>query len=401
MKIKVAKLDLEDALRVVSQTVSGDDDISGHYLFRPSETPKRVEILSLNRRVFSMCPMVAEFLDEEDRKSFTVEAKRVSLLLEGLKSDSTITFASNGGEVVVNAGRGKLSFSSLNPDTYPFWDEVFKNQAEKRAVLSAERLQAALGHAKRFIYNDESKSPQLCVTEIKSGQLYSTDLAAVSIIKMTGLEEATFRIFGTDLKAVGAYLSTFKTKKEEKKEGSAEAKTSSPELDVEVWESEKALFLRRNDGAIFGESKFDKAFPNLVVDWNTTDDFKVKIAKEEVSSAAKFLRSAASYTDDVLKFDLTEDRLVFRMTPANGKKDSLEVEVPFLERWETSSPDRLALPEGGFPVSNNYVIALLDACVGDTVQFGISRKAKTGWIRVEDKRGEDTYLTTVAWLKGV
>ena len=70
-----------------------------------------------------------------------------------------------------------------------------------------------------------------------------------------------------------------------------------------------------------------------------------------------------------------------------------------VEQWQTDSKDRADLPEGGFPVSNLYILSLLGACVGTTVKFGVARRGKGGWIRVQDDRGPDTFLTTVGWLK--
>lgn len=392
MNLVVAKRDLESALKVVSHTVSmGGGDISSHYLFRQS-APRAMEVLSYNGRVFSSCPVVAAF-EGDDGKSFTVEAKRVHWLLEAVPDDAVLKISHNGsGEVAISTARGKNIFASLDPDLFPYWDEVLKGSV-KTATVSSERLNAALTHAKSFIYGDEAKSPQLCVAEFRKGCLFSTDQMAVSIVKVAGMEESEVRIFGRDAASVVSFLSTFKTKGAPEKsdeKGKVEADL------VEVLENDKAMFLRRKDGAVFGESKFTGRFPDLTVDWNSEDDHWVDLPKSEVASAVKFLAAGAKWEDTVLRVDVQPGLVALSMTSASGKPISLDVKVIAQGSRSEEAP---TLPEGGFPVHNSYIMNLLTSCTGETVRFGITKKGKGGWIRVRDSRGEDIYLTTVAWLK--
>jgi len=277
MNLVVAKRDLESALKVVSHTVSmGGSDISSHYLFRQL-SPKTLEVLSYNGRVFSSCPVVAAF-EGDDGKSFTVEAKRVHWLLEAVPDDAVLKISHNGtGEVSVSTARGKNIFASLDPDLFPYWDENLKGSG-KTATIASERLNAALTHAKSFIYGDDAKSPQLCVAEFRKGCLFSTDQMAVSIVKVDGMEESEIRIFGKDAAAVVAFLSTFKkgTSPVEKSEKSDEKAKPESEV-VEIWESEKAMYLRRKDGAVFGEARSTNRFPDLTVDWASEDDHWVDL----------------------------------------------------------------------------------------------------------------------------
>jgi len=402
MNFTVAKRDLEVALKVVSHTVSpGGTDISSHYLFRQAG-PKTLELLSYNGRVFASCPVVAAF--EGEGKSFTIEAKRIRWLLDAVPDDAVLKIASNGsGEVVISTAKGKNVFASLDPELFPYWDEVLKG-CGKTATVSADRLNAAFTHAKSFIYGDESKAPSLCVAEFREGHLFSTDQMAVSIVKIAGMEESAIRVFGKeDSSALIAFLSTFKVKAEKASTISGEdeekaPKPSEPEAEVEVWECEKALFLKRKDGAVFGESKFASRFPDLTVNWGALeDDHWVDLPKAEVMSAVKFLAAGAKWEDTVLKMDVRKKGVVvLSMTSANGKPISLEIQTK-----EQGARDEavLALPDGGFPVSNTYLLNLLNSVSGDVVRFGITTKGKGGWIRVKDERGPDTYLTTVAWLK--
>lgn len=378
MKIKVAKRDLETALKVVSNTVAmGGSDISAHYLFRKTE--RGVEVLSYNGRVFSSCPISAQSEGEGD--SFTVEAKRIRFLLDAVAEDAVLEMSCNGTETQVSTGRGKNTFASLDPSLFPFWDEVL-DQSKKTAQVAADRLNAAFAHAKTFIYDQEAKAPHLCVAEFKKGCLYSTDQIAVSIIKVSGMEDSSIRVFNKDIASVISFLSTIKDK------------------DVEVFEHDRALFFKRHDGAVFGESRYASAFPDIAVDWTIEDDHWVDIPKQDVASAVKFLASGARWDDTLLRMTINaaEKSVVFSMAAANGKPIAVEVKALEVGRKSDDVPE---LPSDGFPISNVYVSNLIERHSTETVRIRISRKGKGGWIRVRDERGEDTYLTTVAWLKTV
>jgi DNA polymerase III sliding clamp (beta) subunit (PCNA family) len=382
----------------VSHTVAaGTGDISGHYLFR-AKNENRVEVLAYNGRVFSSCPMPAAFTGETG-KPFTVEAKRVNTLLGALKDDAVLDFSDNGsGEITVGAGRGEITLSGLDPQRFPFWDDILETKSTKTASISAERIAAAISHSKTFIFEDDAKTPQFCVAEVRDGCLLSTDLVAVSIVKMGGLENSSLRIFGKDSAAILSFLGTFKAKSE-KAEKTEEGKPT-PEVvepEVEIWENEKAMFLKRGDGAVFGESKFDKRFPDFKVDWTAEDDYWVELTKDEVKSAVGFLSSGAAQEDTTLRIQIRPGKVVFSMkSSANGKPMSYDLPVESQGQKEKIESE---LPESGFAVSNVYILRLLGACVGDKVRFGIAKRKDWGWIRVQDERGPDHYVTTVTWKK--
>jgi DNA polymerase III sliding clamp (beta) subunit (PCNA family) len=378
MIFSVSKRDLETALKVVKSTVSmGGSDISSHYLFRQTEAgSKSLEILSYDGRVFASCPVVASF--EEEGKPFTVEAKRVHALLEAVADDAVLKVSSVGvGEVTISAGRGKNTFASLDPDLFPYWDEVL-GLSTRTATLPADRLNEALTHAKAFIYDQESKAPQLCVAEFRKGCLYSTDQMAMSVVKVSGMEESAIRIYGKDCGSIVSFLATFK---------------DSP---VEIWEEDRAMFLKRADGAVLGESRNANRFPDIAVDWTIEDDHWIDLPKVEVANAVKFLAAGAKWEETKIKMIVGDGNVTLLMDAANGKPISLEVKAI---GQGFKSVDAPSLPKDGFPISKIYVLNLLEHHSGETIRFGISKKGKGGWIRVKDERGPDTYLTTVAWLK--
>lgn len=379
MIFNVSKRDLETAIKVVNNTVSlGGSDISSHYLFRQTEPgSKTLEILSYNGRVFSSCPVVASF--EEEGKPFTIEAKRVHALLEAVADDAVLKVEGSGaGETAISVGKSKQVFASLDPDLFPYWDTNLA-KATNPTTISAERLSAALAQSKAYVYDQEAKAPHLCVAEFRKGCLYATDQMAVSLIKFDGLDNTNIRIFGKDIGSVISFLSTFK------------------DDSVEILEEDKAMFLKRKDGAIFGETRFASRFPDIAVDWNVEDDHWVDLPKGEAINAVKFLAAGAKWGDSLLKMTLDDKGFVtLSMSAANGKP--ITVEVKTLGQGKRSE-DVPALPVEGFPVSNSYILKVWEQFSGETIRFGISKKGKGGWIRVKEERGKDLYLTTVAWFK--
>lgn len=376
MKILLAKRDLDAALKIVSNTVApGGGDISTHYLFRPKDG--KIEVLSYSGRTFSSCPVVATV--EEAGKSFTVEAKRISYLMEALSDDSTLTITSGeSNEIVVSTGRGKNVFASLDPDLFPYWDEVLAG-AKKTATLPANRLHDALSHAKSFVYDQEQKAPHLCVAEFRDGCLYSTDQMAVALSKIAGMEGSTIRVFGKDLGSASSFLASCK------------------ETEVEVSESDRALFFKRADGAVYGESKFGSRFPDIAVDWTVEDDYWWDLPKSDVLASIRFLAAGARWDDTLLRMGATKAGEVFlSMASAQGKPISLNLNTLGEGKKSDDVPD---LPDGGFPISHVYISKVLEGHSSDTVRFSVSKKGKGGWVRFRDVRGSDTYLTTVAWMK--
>ena len=376
MKITFAKRDLDAALKVIGNTVSaGGGDITSHYLFRLRDG--KVEVLSYSGRTFSSSLVVATV--EDGDKPFTVEAKRISYLLASVADDSTLTIATgDSNDVLIGTGRGKNVFASLDPSLFPYWDDTLA-AATKTATIPANRLHDALNHAKTFVYDQEAKAPHLCVAEFRDGCLYSTDQMAVALVKVEGVSGMTIRVFGKDLASAVTFLAGCK------------------DTEVEVWECDRALFFKKADGSVYGESKFGSRFPDIAVDWSVEDDHWWDLSKQDVLSSIRFLASGARWDDTLLRMGQTEPGQVFlSMTSAQGKPLSLKLNTTGEGKRGDDVPE---LPDGGFPVQHTYVTKVLDGHSGETVRFGVSTKGKGGWVRFRDERGSDVYHTTVAWMK--
>lgn len=386
MKIEVAKKDLEESLSVVSSSLAGGgNDLSSHFLFRrdPSDD-KKVQVLTYSLRISSLCPITAQ-VEDSDFKAFSIEGWRLKKWLSKLP-DAALTFEFDGSVVEASCpGKGKQKFQSHNPDKFPYWDQALKD-AKLTATMSADRLHRALDYSRSFAANadQETRTPQLCVCEVKDGVLASTNNRTATLVTIGDLKESSMRIHVKDAPAILSFLSTIKN-------------------DVEVLEHDKCLFLRREDGAVFEETRLDAQFPAFKRPPDEDPHWWV-LNTEELKSAIPFLESGASKEDDRLRFTRPDDNgpVILSMMTTTGT--SAEQSVSCLESGSLKDAD--PIPDEGFVIAYPNLLKILQFVTSDTVRFGVSRRKKTGYIRFldhhfknEDGEGGDEYLTVAVWLR--
>lgn len=373
MNISINSTDLENALKVVRITVGSSSDISSHYVFRARDG--KLEVLSYDGRTFASC-IVPHTATTEDA-SFTVEARRIHVLLDNVGANQALDVSTaEGGEVTVKAARGKVTFSSLDPSLFPYWDDVLAG-ARVTAKIAAERLHAAFATSRQFIFDQEARAPHLCVAEFRNGVLHSTDQMAVSLVKMPGTEECGLRVFVKDLPNVLAFLATAKGD------------------DVEVLESDRASFIRRADGAVFGETVFAHRFPDINVDWALEDDQTWDLFQEELLAGIGLLQSGAKLDEPRVRFQRNgTTEVVLSMTSVGGKPLPLSIPLVDFKQKDGGVTD---MPV--FAITDAYVSKMLNGNSNTKIRLGVTKKGAGGWVRLRDDRGPDTYLTTVAWLK--
>jgi len=370
--VNVNSTDLDNALKVVRTTVGSSSDISSHYVFR--SRGGFLEVLSNDGRTFSSC--VVPNVSTEESLNFTVEARRMHVLLDSVGQNQFLEFTVLESEVTVKGVRGKVSFSSLDPSLFPYWDDLLSG-SKTTAKLPADRLHNAFSHAKQFIYDQEAKAPHLCVAEFREGVLYSTDQMSVSLVKVPGMEESNLRVFVKDLSSVLSFLSTVKAS------------------NVEILESDRAYFLRREDGAVFGETVYAHRFPNMSVNWDLDDDQSWELNQKDLLDGVKFLQSGARLDEPRVRFQkLGENAISLSMTSVSGKPLSLTIPLSKFTQKEGGVTD---MPV--FAVTDVYLAKMLNGNTNDKVCLGITKKSAGGWVRIRDDRGTDIYMTTVAWLK--
>lgn len=387
MKFYAAKQDLEEAISLVSNSISVAPDISGHYLFRgiPGEKGK-VEVRTYSGRLSSGCPFVAT-LEGDDRAEFTVEGKRLKAFL-GSIDDCVITFdADQKGLVVVTApGMGTQHFQGLDPTPFPHWDALL-GKSKLTATVPALRFAEALSYARPFASTDETKTPHLCVCEARNGVMAASNVAfgAGVYLFLPLLKEAGIRIHVKDIGAILAFLSKI-------------------EGDVEVHETERVSFYVRADGAILGESRLNVEYPKIKVP-PSQDKHWWKIDTAKALRALPFLKSGAS--EENLRIHLSrpasDGPVKFSMMTKTGKVS--EVEVACFDAGSTD--DKNPIPQEGFYVGYNPLLKLLELH-RDQIEttLGINPLPPIGgYLRIVDDKfkadGQDAdqYITIVAWLK--
>jgi len=382
MKIEVAKSDLEAALQVVSIGTSGTgSDLSTHFLFRHEvvDDDERVSILAYNGRLGASIPLVCKVtVEEEAASSFTVESWRLKQWLAAA-ADTALTLEYDDGTVKATALKGSVKFRSLDPSSFPFWDESLA-QAKKIVDLEATRLHAALSHAKLFTHEKDTTKPHLSVTEVQNGSLRASDMASLTLITIEELAESNLRIHGKDLQQVLSYLALI------------------ADEDVEILETERNLFLKRSDEGILSVGRPHNAFPPIKVDKDSDDMHWWVVSTHDLDCAVKQLASSAAKEDHrlTIDFDPEGNEVLLSMTSASGSTDCLQLECP--EHGSSENPES-PLPEGGFAIKYPYIQRFLSQYKQKALRFGINPQGKKGgWIRFRDARGEDDYLTLLIWL---
>lgn len=382
MRFKVAKRDLDDALQVVSPSISSSgNDITTHYVFRrtgPNDKGEYgMEVLTCSGRMFSSCPLIVKVEDPGEKDAFTIEGKRLKQWLSFV-ADAALTFTFADAEVVARAPKGKQTFQSLDPDSRFVWDKTLK-ASKLTATLPADRLAAALAYSRLFASTKESEQPELCTCEVKDGILYSTDKKAVTLIRVAGLGESAMRIHGKDAKGILDFLGTC--------DGS----------EVDVLEHDRMLIFRRKDGAVFGETRFQAAFPGLKINMDDEDQHEWVLVKADLEEAIGFLTSGASWEDNRLHFKPSKEagEVILWMMSATGKKTELMLKTSVSESVE-NAPE---IPPEGFSVDHFCLAKVLGAWKDKDIRLGVNIRGNRGFVRfVVDQHG-DKYLTIIAWLQ--
>lgn len=395
MKIEVAKRDLEAALAVVSIAAgSTGNDITTHFVFRHRPDDNIVEVLANNNRLGASMPLICNVSVEDDTDAFTVESWRLNKWI-GAVQDAALTLELTDGQVKATSPKGSVKFPSLDSKTFPYWDGTF-GETEPGVSIPAKRFQAALAHAKLFISDKDTTTPEFTVCEIKDGSLQASDrasLTSVTLRTLTTDEEGTetyeddlkgsnLRIHGKDLASVLQFLNTCGD------EG------------VEIREHAKALFLIRADGGMLSVGRPRHPFPDITLDKKPDDPFWWEVKKEDLVSAINALVASASRENYKINFKLTDGMVEVSMVSVAGDTETLHLEALAHEEKEEDIP----MPETGFKLAYPYLLKLLGQHKDETVRFGLNPQMKKGkhaggYVRFRENRGADDYLTLLVWLK--
>jgi len=387
MKISVAKRDLDAALTVVSSSMSGTDtELSSQFVFRPlAGTDGKAEVLTFSGRLSSSCPFVATVgdLDDDSDKAFTIEGERLKQWLRSV-SDATLEFIYDSDEKVVTAKapRGSQEFRSLDPKAFPYWDGLME-EVTVTSTIEAGRLADALSFSRQFVgdLKMESSSPQHCVTEIRQGSFLANDKKAGCEISVKGLENCTLRVFVKDIGPILKFLASF----------------PSDEV-VEILEHPRGFLLRRKDGAVFGESKYQAQFPTMSLPMHWDDEWWWELPRDELKSAIMFLESGSDKDDNRLFFSRVDNDspIQLGMIATTGNLKTLDITPAEEGRGSKTKPDAV-IPE--FQLSVTCLQKVLSGSSGATLRFGVNTRKTSGFVRFREDRGDDKYLVVMAWLR--
>ena len=388
MKFEVTKAGLAEAVAIVAPAVgTSGSDISTHFLFRVHEG---VELLGFSGRLFASSYLTeCELNDGEEGEAFTIEGKRLKMLLASIKHGSDeLVFEFGEGEVKVTTPLGGNVFSSLDPNTFPYWDKSL-NKAKKETTLEFRKFKAALTYCGKFVSDQVNKVPNICVVEYKNGTWYSTDQVVLSSVHGGASEDCNFRIFGKDLGSVLSYLNEI----------------SSYGDKIEVYTSDRVVAFKSVNGedspCFFGHSLYRHVFPDIGIDLDKEDHYLWTFKKDHLLNRIQFLNAGGKWDDPRLRFTPVEyetpvgSRGVEISVPsASGEEISVDLDLVH-EVCQEDAPDF-----DGFFLSHPYLTRVIGCIPDDEIEMRINIKEdkKKGWVRFKWEMDKVTYHAVITWV---
>ena len=119
MKIVVSKNDLKVALNLAQNVLGASADITSHFIFEIDQDQKVSTLSCEPPRLFSKIPLTGANVEGEGQ--FTIDGKRLLTAVSNIDDSETLTFTETQGTVKLATTKGTLSFSSLDPSTFPSW----------------------------------------------------------------------------------------------------------------------------------------------------------------------------------------------------------------------------------------------------------------------------------------
>ena len=386
MKFKVAKQDLLKAINAVTPVLStSGSDLSTHYLFRRVESEaNKLEVLAFSGKLFASCPMTVQFEDDK-QEMFTIVGGRFQTWLKGIP-EVVITFDYADHKTIVTlpdeCNMKVPEILSLDVSAWPFWDGRL-TEAVETSNLDSSRLISALEYVNKFVADDESKLPDLCMCAIKNGVIYATDRLTATSVEVAGLEKSNFNIHKTEIRNVINFLPD--------------------EGNIIVKEYPNGVTFWREDGAVLGCGSPLATFP-FFKSPGDADYCTWTLNTKELLDALPSLYAWAADDDIrlIISQDTTTKAVVFSMASASGPGSSIK-KLTCL--GESMSEGPFEIPAAGFAISYKKLQEILIPLKGVDAVFGVNPLKNKGYLRFTETRfadadgkGGDKYLTLVVWL---
>lgn len=390
MKIKVKKRNLDAALQCTTLAVGGNEDASmtSYYLIRHNLSTGATSMLTQDgKRLVAESP-IQECTVETDATGewdgFMVPGWRVRLWLGAIDDGEEMLTLERlpDHSIKVSAKRGSGKFGSLNWKDFPFWDTT-RAEAKLVTTMGAAHLTNILSYAKKFVSDQEGRTPGIVAAECVEGVLKATDAVGVISITSPKLKNSTLRIHGKDIPPVLSFLSLV---------GDGE---------VDILEHKRMLFIQRTGtGVQIGASRWIHDFPSLgslVVDESTPSMASFRVNKADLLKAMTYLLAFAKKDDGDISFRFDDPNIILSMRSGSGSADAEEQTLPCIE--STNMDVLHADGRTGFKLTKRYIESIATTFTEDTMLFRVDVTKKNGYVSFYHNRDGDSYYTCIVWVK--
>lgn len=379
LKITTTKTNLANAIRIVENATKGGDDatISSHFLFRVVDGVVSV-LASTGDKLCAVAPVVDATVTGDVTKVFTLSAWRFGQFLN-ISPDGNCTIDFDGTQSKVALDGRTMRFPSLDPSTFPFWDETFKTATET-ATVTASKLFLALTFLRPFVSNMDTRTPQMAATECRGGVLWASDSQSLANVAVPGLTNCTMRVHFADIPVLNSFLGLDQTAM------------------ISVRESPSTLFFVRPDGGVLGVTRWTYAFPTLKLDRdNPRASFTVNV--ENLRYGIRFLSVAMAKGDDYIRFEFRNNKLVLSVAAVAGDREEFVVDTKSVENIDKL----VAENRSTFEINTNHITSILGSVTVDVATFGVNWTDKNGYIlykrTVGEKEDASDYIAIMVWRK--
>lgn len=398
LKLRISHKNLMEAFKVVNTTIAEKDDgLYGNYMFRVNPEGK-IEMMACQGRLFSSCTLKgAEF--DADWRPRMIEGWRFKQWLLNI-SENTLHFEQEGAEINVwSDDQKQLIFQTTEDLNYPYFDELLA-EAEVKKRVSAARLAEAIKFSTSFTGDAEGKRPDLCVSEIYDGAMFSMNDRTAALVTIPEFHGLHLRVHRDDAKAVIKFLGTVPPAEQPKDSMTEEEKAALPDGMVEIRTHERCFLLRREkDGAVLGNSIFHQAFPKIPLRRMDSALWVWKVDKEYLEKEIKAMSSAADKDDFRIRFNFKNGGECYMSMITPSRK---WVEWPLKLAEPPTLAEEPAYPANGVTLNRQSLLLVLKAYPHNQVTFESFLKKKGGYTQfhyTEGEKGEDQYTIISSWLK--
>ncbi len=390
MKVTVKKRNLDAALQVASLAVgSGEDsDIATHYLIRHDLKTGVTTLLAQDgKRLVAESPILECTVETDatgDGDGFTVPGWRFRAFLnaveDGEEAVSLTRQADRSVKAQAKGGSGK--WGSLNPKDWPFWTTTLTD-AKVVATISAAHLTNILSYAKKFVSDQESRSPAIVAAECRNGVVNVTDSVGVVLLKSPKLKDSSLRVHGKDITSLISFLGLV------------------GEGDVEIREHNRILFLQRSGTDVrIGASRWIHDFPilgNIDADASKPSMASFRVNTADFLKAMTFLLAFGKKDDGDIYFRFDDPNIILSMRSGSGSTEEEQQVLPCIE--STNMADIKSDGNPGFTLTKRYLESVATTFGEETMLFRVDVTKKNGYVSFFHERDGDTYYTAIVWIK--